>query len=144
MVIYGSIGHHEAGLVTAASAALSHSNVAGVGNLEVNWASGRPVSADSNIRKRLKAETCTEESSLSELACHGRAMVRNASESLANTRLQDMRLGTAGYSLLHRMYLLSEAEALDVGVVPLAPASSPPPAVKSAQPPPAKHFGTGR
>jgi hypothetical protein len=144
MVIYGSIGHHEAGLVTAASGALNHSNVARVGNLEVNWASGRPVSGDSNIRKRLKADTCTEQSTLSDVACRGKAMVRDASESLANTRLPDMRLGTAGYSLLRRLYLLPEAEALDVGAIPLAPESSPPPAVKSAQPPAVKYFRSGR
>lgn len=144
MVIYGSIGHHEAGLVTAASGALNRSNTASAGNLEVDWASEKPASTDSNIRKRLKADACIEESTLSDAACRGKAMARDISESLADMRLPDIRLGTAGYSLLHRIFLLPQGEALDVGVVPLAPESSPPPAVKSAQPPTTTHIRTGR
>jgi Flp pilus assembly pilin Flp len=144
MVIYGSIGHHEAGLVTAASGALSQANAATAGNLEVDWGSEKPASTDFNIRKRLKANACKEKSALDDAACRGKAMVRDVSESLADMRLPDIRLVATGYTLLQRMYLLPREEALDVGVVPLAPESSPPQVIMPAQSAAAMHSRTSR
>ena len=144
MIVYGSIGHHEAGLVTAASGALNHASAASPGDLEVSWGSQQPVTS-SNVRKRLNAKTCDDDTTLNNLACRGKSMLQSASDSLADLRLPDIRLVAAGYSLLHRMHILPAGKPLEVGVEPLTPKSSAaPPAAKSAQSPAAAHTHAAR
>ena len=144
IIIYGSIGHHEAGLVTAASGALNRASSASAADVEVHWGSQMPVTS-SNLRKRLNAKTCDEDTTLNNLACRGKSMLQSgksmllsAGDSLADLRLPDIRLGAAGYGMLRQMHLLPQGKPLDLRVDPLTPKSpaSPSPA-KSAPSSPA-------